>query len=94
MRLSQSIEHFKARVLQDALCSATAGFWRKRAADFEAARPKPGEYHGRATGAELDAREARCAAIALACRHHAELLEQAVPDYMAAEVAQVLAEAA
>lgn len=94
MRLSQSIEHFQQRGLQDALAQATAQFWRKRAADFEAARPRSGEFHGRATREELAARDARCAATALACRRHAELLESAVPDYIAREVADVLAKAA
>lgn len=94
MRLSQSIEHFQRRVLEDALTHATAQFWRRRAADFEAARPKRGEFHGRATREELDEADARCAAVAQACRRHADLMEEALPDLFEAEVADVLTEAA
>ena len=34
--LVEHIEHFRERVLQDALQEATAAYWRKRAADFAA----------------------------------------------------------
>lgn len=34
--LAENIEHFRARILQDALTEATAAYWRNRAADFAA----------------------------------------------------------
>lgn len=94
MTLAEAIDQIRARLLQDALAQATAQFWRRRAADFENARPRRGEFHGRATTEELNARDARCAALAEACRNHADLLETGAPDYMKREVADVLAEAA
>ncbi len=32
------VEHFRARVMQDALTEATSGYWQRRADDFDAAR--------------------------------------------------------
>ena len=34
IQLGDYIEHFRARVLQDALNEATASYWRRRAEDF------------------------------------------------------------
>lgn len=34
--LVEHVDHFQHRVMQDALAEATAAYWRKRAADFEA----------------------------------------------------------
>lgn len=33
--LADTVEHFRKRVLQDALNEATAAYWRKRALDFD-----------------------------------------------------------
>src|SRR3954454_12283482 len=48
--------HFQARVLQDAVAEATAAYWLHRAEQFDAARPQPRDYAGKATPAELAAR--------------------------------------
>lgn len=65
--LAEHVEHFRARVLQDALAEATAVYWRRRAQAFRDAMPRAGDYAGRATPDDLlDAWE-RCAAIAQAC---------------------------
>lgn len=71
--LVHALEHFQHRVLQDALNEATATYWLKRAEDFERARPRPGEFRGQARAEDLAEADARCAAIAQACRERAEV---------------------
>jgi hypothetical protein len=71
MRLSDLpdyVEHFRYRVLQDALSEATAAYWRRRAETFEAALPRPGDYTGRATPEQIQEQRLRVAATILACR--------------------------
>jgi|LULE01.1.fsa_nt_gb hypothetical protein len=51
--LDAYVEHFRTRVLQDALAEATASYWNRRAATFAAVG------------------NARCDAIAAACRNRA-----------------------
>lgn len=65
------IDHFQRRIIQDALADGTALYWLRRADTFEDARPRPGEFHGQATTAELNEADARCAAMARACRARA-----------------------
>jgi hypothetical protein len=67
------LEHFRARVMADALSSATSAFWLHRARSFDAAAPRPGDFTGRATPADLEAARLRCAGVALACRSRASL---------------------
>lgn len=69
--LIEHVEHFQNRVMQDALAEATAAYWERRAEVFEWARPRPGDYAGLATPADLLAADARCAAVADACRKRA-----------------------
>lgn len=94
MRLSETIKYAQHRFLQDALTMATAAYWRKRAEDFEAARPRPGDYNGNATPEQLKARDERMAGIARACRNHAALLGAGQPSRISDEVAAVLREVA
>ncbi len=69
------VAHFRARVVQDALIEASAAQWRVRATVFHAARPRPGDFTGRATPEQLAAIDTRLAAIALACRNRATFIE-------------------
>lgn len=64
-----------AAVLHDVWCEATTTYWLIRAEQLDAARPRPGDFHGRATRQQLAARDARLAEAAAACRHRAELAE-------------------
>jgi hypothetical protein len=64
---------FRRRVIQDAYAEASAAQWRRRAATFEWARPRRGDYPGHASRADLAARDRRLAAIAEACRNRAQL---------------------
>ena len=56
--LGDHLSRIQHRVLQDALTQATAVYWRHRAAQLEAARPRPGDYHGQATTAQIRGRAA------------------------------------
>lgn len=67
------LDHFQHRVVQDALNDASAYYWDRRADDFEAARPKPGDYPGKATLADLRAADVRCREAAEACRKRARV---------------------
>lgn len=65
------LTHFQARVVADALQEAEAVYWLRRAKAFEQSRPRPGDYPGKATAADMRARDQRLAATALACRQRA-----------------------
>jgi hypothetical protein len=67
----EHIDHFQRRVIQDAIADADATYWLRRAEMFEAARPRAGDYHGRATRADLAAADQRCRDAAEACRKRA-----------------------
>ena len=43
------LDHFRRRVVQDALNSATAYFWRRRADDLRKGLTRPGDFTGNAT---------------------------------------------
>ena len=67
----EDVAHFQARVCREASAEAEAATWERRAAMLEWARPRPGDWHGQATGEELRARYDRLTAEAQACRNRA-----------------------
>lgn len=69
--LTEHIEHFRKRVVQDALTEAMADYWNRRAAVMEWARPRPDEFHGEATTEQLREQWYRLTATAEACRQRA-----------------------
>lgn len=73
-------EAVRVRAAEEALSDALACTWRRRAELLEWARPRPGEYAGRATVAELAERDSRLALQAEACRNKARLLEAGLLD--------------
>lgn len=73
------LAHFRARVLADALTEATRGYWHRRAATFDDAAPRPGDFNGRATPDQLEAARVRCLDAAQACRNRATLEEPGAP---------------
>lgn len=81
-----------ARVLTDALAEGTAAYWERRGKSFEGAAPKPGDFNGRATPAEIAERAERCRATAAACRARASLEERGQP--IPEDVLRVLREVA
>ena len=92
--LANYLDHFRSRVLQDALTDATAAYWLRRAQAFDEAAPRPGDDTGGATPAELDERRQRCEATARACRAHAGLLRGLTPERVSDDVRRVLVEVA
>ena len=72
--LAEYVEHFRQRVLQDALTEATAAYWVRRSWQYERSRPKPGQFTGQATPEEIAALDADLAAKALNCRRKARLM--------------------
>jgi hypothetical protein len=87
-------DHFRARVLQDCLTEATAQCWERRAQAFEYAAPRNGDFDGNASPEQLlDAYE-RCIAIAAACRAHAQLLRDTIPEEICDEVRTALRQVA
>lgn len=71
------------QVLLEAWVHADAAYWRRRAAEFEAALPRPGDYIGSESTPEKRAeRVARLAEIAKACRNRAQLADTARAEYL------------
>jgi hypothetical protein len=71
--LAAYVEHFRTRVLQDALTEALRSTWLRRADAFEAAKHKPGDYLGRRTMEQVHADNRRLGEKAEACRRHASI---------------------
>jgi hypothetical protein len=88
------LDHFRARVLQDALTEATAEYWERRAQQFEDAIPRANEFRGNAAPDQLTDAIVRCAYTAAACRRHAQLLRDNMPEPISNEVRAVLGEVA
>jgi len=89
------LDHFRGRVLQDALTEATAAYWQRRGDVFDAARPRAGDYPGGATEADLDAARRRCGTAALACRQRAAVTQlYGIDNDLAYEVEAALREVA
>jgi len=59
----------QAAVVRQAFLEASEMFWRRRAEQLEAAAPRPGDFTGRATDADLDEQTRRCLDAAIACRN-------------------------
>jgi hypothetical protein len=92
--ISIDLDHFRGRILQDALTEATAQYWVHRAYQFQQAAPRLDEYHGDATREELNEAWTRCHATSQACLQHADLLRGDHPEPISDEVASVLEEVA
>lgn len=86
----EPIDKFLQGVLADVLVSASRAWWLRRAEEIDAAKPRPGEMHGRATRADLSARWQRLDEMARACRARAELCSRQAAEH---DVATVLSEA-
>lgn len=70
------VRQFRIRVLQEAITQSMADFWDRRAATFEAARPRTGDYLGKSTPAQRTELDESLRARAEACRARAALLRQ------------------
>lgn len=84
---------FRERFLADLLTQGMATFYDRRARVFEWVAPRPGDFRGRATNADLAARAARCRETAAAFRAKADVLRRyGPPDFVVDEVGVVLGE--
>jgi hypothetical protein len=72
-------EAARRRAVQQAISDALPETWRRRAQDFRAAAPKPGDWPGQARLSELAERGRECLAIARACEAHAAVLAEGDP---------------
>jgi hypothetical protein len=57
----------RRRSIQQAILQAESWFWAMRAEQFHAAAPRPGDFNGDATAAQLAGAAERCRATAQAC---------------------------
>ena len=69
--LGDNIEHFRGRVVQDAISEALAIQWTRRAEAFERCLPRPDDFTGRATPEQLEVQRQRIEATVFACRNRA-----------------------
>jgi hypothetical protein len=69
--LVEHVEHFAERLLQEAIDDARAATYLRLAETLEWARPREGDFHGKATHEELRARYDRLTEQAEACRNRA-----------------------
>jgi hypothetical protein len=70
------VDHFAARVIQDALMEAEAAYWSRRAMALLDARPRPGDYAGHATKEQLRERHSALSALAATYQARARALEE------------------
>ncbi len=91
MDLTEYVEHFRARVLQDALNEATASYWTRRAEAFEWARPSLADFPGDTTLEQRRAKWRELTEIATACRNRATV--SLMQDGIEPEVVAALREA-
>ena len=92
--MALDLDHFRARILQDALTEATAAYWLRRADQLEAAAPQRSDYRGNASPEQLTDAWVRCMTTAAACRRHAELITQGQPEEISDEILSILEEVA
>lgn len=90
--LRGQLGQFAARMLEEALLTALPATWERRAATLLDARPRPGDFHGRATRVELSERWHRLTEQAEACMERARLCRQH-PDAVVLHVAEDAADA-
>lgn len=72
--LVEHVDHFQRRALREAIRDAERGQNLRRAAEWEAAAPRPDDYTGRATPEQIAEATRRCHAVAAAYRARAEVV--------------------
>lgn len=73
------LEHFRARVLQDAMNEATAIYYLGRARDLAKALHRPGDYAGQRTPEQLAEHNERIVAALISIRQHVAMLRGEAP---------------
>jgi hypothetical protein len=84
--MNLDLDHFRARILQDALTEATAQYWLHRAQQFDDAAPRPGDYQGNATPLERQHQAIRSRQTADNCRRHARLITETADGTIAEDI--------
>jgi len=67
-------EQLRRRSVQSVILTASAWWWRWRAEQFDQARPRPSDFNGLATPADLAVADERCRQVAQACLNRATLI--------------------
>lgn len=80
------LDRFYRDLIADCIGNVVASQWRERAQVLRDARPRRGDFHGRATREALNARWERLTRLAAACDAKAALLEDAPADVVVPEV--------
>lgn len=70
-RAKDQVEDFRRRLIQEVMAHGTSRYWRRRAATFEWARPRAGDYLGTGGQAHADELDARLVATRDACLQRA-----------------------
>lgn len=68
------LDHFRRRVIQDAMAEATACYWERRAGTFEACMIQPDDYTGGLTPEEIEQSNRRIENIIEACLNKARVI--------------------
>ena len=68
-------EVMRRRSLQQSISEAESWWWRWRAEQFDSARPRPTDFNGNATAADLAAADERCLGTIQACLNRADLID-------------------
>lgn len=79
--MSDYIERFTHRVIQDALTEALPIYWRRRADQFRDALPREGDYLGQSTRRERRARRKEVEALIEECERRATAREALGPEW-------------
>lgn len=72
---------FQRRILQDAFLEADKAYWLRRATMFDDARPRPGDFTGAATAADIEEQWTRMTMLGQACRIRAGMADDATTAF-------------
>jgi hypothetical protein len=77
---ADNLTQLQRRLVLEAVETAEAWWWLRRAEEYEAARPRPEEFHGRASRADLSRRWCDLTELAQACRARAAMARRGVDE--------------
>src|SRR5699024_3761372 len=72
--VAHTIDNFSRRIVVDALSGGLSATWHRRAEALESARPRPTDYRGKATPAQIAEQDRRLALKAQNARDHASIV--------------------
>ena len=86
------VQDFRSRLLQEVLAEATRSYWLRRARVYEQALPRPGDFTGRASRDDLQARRQRLQMVVATCRQRADVALYVHEDDSLDLIASILGE--